>query len=84
MGDSLSRKIAPSVVVIADVADGKASLLVMVSDDATSKVQAGKIIREIPGARGGGKPDLAEGGVELDKLDEALQSVAGVIEKMIS
>ncbi len=84
LGDSLSRKIAPGVVVIADVADGKASLLVMVSDDATSKVQAGKIIREIPGARGGGKPDLAEGGVELDQLDTALQAVEGVIEKALA
>ena len=84
LGDSLTRKIAPGVVVIADVADGKASLLVMVSDDATARIQAGKIIREIPGARGGGKPDLAEGGVELDGLDAALQAVAGVIEKLIS
>ena len=82
LGDSLTRKIAPGVVVIADVADGKASLLVMVSDDATTRIQAGKIIREIPGARGGGKPDLAEGGVELDNLDAALQAVAGVIEKL--
>ena len=56
----------------------------MVSDDATARIQAGKIIREIPGARGGGKPDLAEGGVELDGLDAALQAVAGVIEKLIS
>ena len=84
LGDSLTRKIAPGVVVIADVADGKASLLVMVSDDATTRIQAGKIIREIPGARGGGKLDLAEGGVELDGLDAALQAVAGVIEKLIS
>jgi len=84
LADSLSRKIAPGIVVIADVVDGKASLLIMVSDDATSRVQAGKIIREIPGARGGGKPDLAEGGVELDKLDAVLQAVAGVIEKAIA
>jgi alanyl-tRNA synthetase len=83
LADSLTRKIAPGVVVIGDVVEGKASLLVMVSDDATSRVQAGKIIRELPGARGGGKPDLAEGGVELDKLDAALQAVASVIEKAI-
>jgi alanyl-tRNA synthetase len=83
LADSLTRKIAPGVVVIGDVVEGKASLLVMVSDDATARVQAGKIIRELPGARGGGKPDLAEGGVELDKLDAALQAVAGVIEKTI-
>ncbi len=84
LADSLTRKIAPGVVVLADVVDGKASLLVMVSDDAIARVQAGKIIRELPGARGGGKADLAEGGVELDKLDEALGAVAGVIERAIA
>ncbi len=84
LGDSLTRKIAPGVVIIADVADGKASLLVMVSDDATARIQAGKIIQAIPGARGGGKSDLAEGGVELDGLDAALQAVAGVMEKLIN
>ncbi len=84
LADSLTRKIAPGVVVLADVVDGKASLLVMVSDDAIARVQAGKIIRELPGARGGGKADLAEGGVELDKLDEALGAVVGVIERTIA
>jgi alanyl-tRNA synthetase len=84
LADSLTRKIAPGVVVIGDVVEGKASLLVMVSDDATAKVQAGKIIKALPGARGGGKPDLAEGGVELDKLDEVLQSVPGVVEKALN
>ncbi len=84
LADSLTRKIAPGVVVIGDVADGKAALLVMVSDDATAKVQAGKIIKALPGARGGGKADLAEGGVELDKLDEALQSVPSIIESTLN
>ena len=84
LADSLTRKIAPGVVVIGDVVDGKAAILVMVSDDATARVQAGKIVRELPGARGGGKADLAEGGVEEDKLDEALQAVPQVLEKILS
>jgi alanyl-tRNA synthetase len=42
------------------------------------------VIKELPGARGGGKPDLAEGGVETDKLDEALKAAPQVIEKMLS
>jgi alanyl-tRNA synthetase len=82
LADSLTRKIAPGVVVIGDLVDGKAAILVMVSDNATTKVQAGKIIRELPGARGGGKPDLAEGGVESDKLDAALQAAPQVIERL--
>jgi alanyl-tRNA synthetase len=83
LADSLSRKIAPGVVVIGDVVDGKASLLVMVSNDALGRVQAGKIIKALPGARGGGKPDLAEGGVELDQLDAALQAVPGAIQQLV-
>src|SRR5262245_30010758 len=84
LADSLTRKVAPGVVVLGDVDNGKAAILVMVSPDATKKVQAGKVIKELPGARGGGKPDLAEGGVETDKLDEALKAAPQVIEKMLS
>lgn len=51
----------------------------MVSDDAIKQVQAGKIIKALPGARGGGKPDLAEGGVELDQLDAALNAVTQAV-----
>ncbi|HEV2666724.1 MAG TPA: alanine--tRNA ligase, partial [Blastocatellia bacterium] len=83
LADSLARKVAPGVVVLGDVDNGKASILVMVSADATKKVQAGKVIKELPGARGGGKPDLAEGGVETDKLDEALKAAPQVIERML-
>jgi alanyl-tRNA synthetase len=83
LADSLTRKVAPGVVVLGDVDNGKASILVMVSADATKKVQAGKVIKELPGARGGGKPDLAEGGVETDKLDEALKAAPQVIERML-
>jgi alanyl-tRNA synthetase len=84
LGDSLTRKIAPGVVVIGDVVDGKSSVLVMVSTDATGKVQAGKIIKSLPGARGGGKADLAEGGVEAGRLDEALKAAPQVIENLLA
>ncbi|HEX2489587.1 MAG TPA: alanine--tRNA ligase [Blastocatellia bacterium] len=83
LADSLTRKVAPGVVVLGDVDNGKASILVMVSDDAIKKIQAGKVIKELPGARGGGKPDLAEGGVETDKLDEALKAAPQIIERML-
>jgi alanyl-tRNA synthetase len=83
LADSLTRKVAPGVVVLGDVDNGKASILVMVSADAIKKVQAGKVIKELPGARGGGKPDLAEGGVETDRLDEALKAAPMVIERML-
>lgn len=83
LADSLTRKNAPGVVVIGDTVDGKASLLIMVSDDATSRVQAGKLMKGLPGARGGGKPDLAEGGVETEMLDQALAAVPDLVRAAI-
>ena len=84
LADSLTRKVAPGVVVIGDVEDGKASILVMVSNDAIPRIQAGKIVKAIPGARGGGKSDLAEGGVEPGKLDEALHAAPEVVRQLIN
>ncbi len=83
LGDSLTKKIAPGIVVIGDREEGKSSILVMVSTDAIKRVEAGRVIKSIPGARGGGKPDLAEGGVESDNLSEALLAVPGVVRQLL-
>jgi len=50
---------------------------------ASSKKSSGRIVKAIPGARGGGKPDLAEGGVDGDKLDEALQAVPQIVRQLL-
>ncbi len=87
LADSLTRKIAPGVVVLGEVTNGTASLVVMVSKDATGRVQAGAVIKEltaISGKKGGGKPDLAEGGALPEKLDETLRAAPGIVEKMLS
>jgi alanyl-tRNA synthetase len=86
LADSLSKRIAPGVVVLGEAANGTASLVVMVSKDATGRVQAGNVIKEltaISGKRGGGKPDLAEGGALPEKLDETLKAAPTIIEKML-
>jgi len=84
LGDSLTRKIAPGIVVIGDREEGKASILVMVSPDLVERIQAGKIVRAIPGARGGGKPDLAEGGVDGAGLAAALEAVPAVVRQLLN
>ena len=86
LADTLSRRVAPGVVVLGEPNGGTASLLVMVSPESVGKVQAGRVIKEltaIGGGRGGGKSDLAEGGVPAEKLDETLASVPGVIERLL-
>ena len=75
------------VVAIDRKDEGKVSLIVRSSDDVKTDVHAGQVIRElapIVGGRGGGKPDMAEGGGnQPEKLNEALQASYGVIEKLL-
>jgi alanyl-tRNA synthetase len=87
LSDTLLARLKSGVVVLGRKDDGKVGIIVRVSDDLTSRVKAGDVIREIApivGGRGGGKPDMAEGGgTEPDKLSEAIDASYGVIEKML-
>jgi alanyl-tRNA synthetase len=87
LSDTLLARLKSGVVVLGRKDEGKVGIIVRVSDDLTSKVKAGDIIREIApivGGRGGGKPDMAEGGgTEPDKLSEAIDASYAVIERML-
>jgi alanyl-tRNA synthetase len=88
LSDTLLARLKSGVVVLGRRDGGKVGLIVRVSDDLTNKVRAGDVIREIApivGGRGGGKPDMAEGGgSEPEKLSEAIDASYGVIEKALS
>jgi alanyl-tRNA synthetase len=88
LSDTLLARIKSGVVVLGRSSDGKVSLIVRTSDDLTSRVPAGKVIKElapIVGGKGGGKADMAEGGGALpEKLSDALEASYGVIEKLLS
>ena len=88
LSDTLLARLKSGVVIIGRSDEGKVGIIVRVSDDLTGKVKAGDIIREIApivGGRGGGKPDMAEGGgTEPDKLSEAIDASYDVIEKMLA
>jgi alanyl-tRNA synthetase len=88
LSDTLLARLKSGVVVLGRASEGKVGIIVRVSDDLTGKVKAGEVIREIApivGGRGGGKPDMAEGGgTEPEKLGEAIEASYAVIEKMVS
>jgi alanyl-tRNA synthetase len=82
--DNLRGKLGSGVVVLGSAAeDGKVALIVGVTKDLTSRVQAGKIVGQIAqrvGGSGGGRPDLAEaGGKDAAQLDAALASAPEVV-----
>ncbi|MFL6211849.1 MAG: alanine--tRNA ligase [Pyrinomonadaceae bacterium] len=87
LSDTLLARVQSGVVVIGRRADGKVSLIVRTSKDLHGRVPAGQVIRELApiiGGRGGGKPDMAEGGgAQPDKLPEALEASYGVVERLL-
>jgi len=81
--DQLRGKLGSGVVVLGAAVDGKVSLIVGVTKDLTSRVQAGKIVGQLAaqvGGKGGGRPDLAEaGGSDVGSLDAALKGAVEVV-----
>ncbi len=71
------------MIVAGAVDGGKVLLAAGVTPDLVKQFHAGNILKEISGivgGSGGGRPDMAQaGGTQPDKLDEALQAVAGLL-----
>jgi len=85
--DQLRDKVGSGVVVLGAASNGSVSLIVGVTKDLTSRIQAGKVIGPVAqrvGGKGGGRPDLAEaGGKDPGALDAALGDVYGVVESLL-
>ena len=65
--DRLKQQLVDTVVVLAGTQDGKAALVAGVNGAATGKVKAGELLAHVAGrigGKGGGRPDLAQGGGE--------------------
>ena len=88
LSDTLLARTGTGVVVLGRSGDGKVSLIVRTSPDLLKRVPAGQVIKElapIVGGRGGGKPDMAEGGgSQPEKLSEALEASYGIIERLLA
>jgi len=86
--DRLRQKAKSAVIVLGWADDGKAQLLAGVTEDLVNKgIKAGAIIGDIAklvGGKGGGRPDLAQGGgSEPTKLGDALQRAAAIIREQL-
>jgi alanyl-tRNA synthetase len=86
LADKVRDRLGTGVIVLASVFEGQATLVAMVTKDLTKRFSAGRILKAVAdraGGRGGGKPDMAQGGTkELEKLDSALQSVYDIVKEL--
>ena len=68
--DGVKSKLDKAVIVLAGVEGDKVSLIASVAPDFTATIKAGDIIKYLAtelGGKGGGKPDLAQGGAPLNE-----------------
>ena len=84
MVDALKKEIGSGVVVLVGREDGKASLVVGVTDDLTKSVSAVDLVKAgaiaLGGKGGGGRPDMAQaGGPDASKADDAIAAIEAAL-----
>lgn len=83
--DQLKNKLGSAVILLGGVFDEKVVLVAGVTQDLTGKLKAGDLMRQAAaavGGKGGGRPDMAQGGgVDAGKLEEALALAANLVEQ---
>ncbi len=89
MGDKLRDKLGTSFVMLSSFDGEKTVLVAMASQDAVLRgVHSGNIIKEavkLAGGSGGGRPDMAQGGIkDIDKVKIAMDAVPGILSRMIT
>lgn len=89
VGDRLRDKLASGVIVLGGVVANQPAIIAMVTRDLVDRgLHAGKIVQELApmiGGRGGGRPELAQGGgADASRLDDALASVEAIVRRHIS
>jgi alanyl-tRNA synthetase len=82
--DDLKKQLGSGVVALCSNADGKASLVVGVTDDLTERLDAVELVRVgsavLGGKGGGGRPDMAQaGGPDAGKANEALAAIEAAL-----
>jgi alanyl-tRNA synthetase len=84
MADELKKKVGSGVIALVATEDGKASLVVAVTDDLAKRISAVDLVRigvtQLGGKGGGGRPDMAQGGgPEAARADEALAAIRAAL-----
>ncbi len=81
--DKAKQKIGSGIVIMAGINDSKGILLIGVTKDITSKITANDVIKKansITDVKGGGRPEMAQAGIDdISKIDELLNSLIDII-----
>ncbi len=85
--DQLKNKLGKAAVIISTVVDGKVSLVAGVTKAETAQIKAGDLLKHVAeqiDGKGGGRPDMAQGGGNnASALPAALESVISWVEGQV-
>ncbi len=77
--DQCKNKLGSAVILLAAITDDKVALVAGVTSDLTDRVKAGELVRVVAerlGGKGGGRPDMAQGGgTDVAALPAVLKGV---------
>jgi alanyl-tRNA synthetase len=84
LGDAVREALGSGVALLgASLADGKGALLAVATDDVRERgLRADLIVRDVAatvGGRGGGKPHMAQAGVDAAQIDAALAAAGDIV-----
>jgi alanyl-tRNA synthetase len=87
MVDSFKGRMGSGIIVLGTATEDKVSLVAAVTDDMVSRIRADVLVQEVAklvDGGGGGRPDMAQaGGKNVAKLDEAIQQVQAIVERLM-
>src|SRR6185437_10826577 len=80
LADDLKKEVGSGVVAVVSRLDGKASIVIGVTDDLTKRISAVDLVRgaaeALGGKGGGGRPDMAQaGGPDASRAEAALAAI---------
>ena len=82
--DKLKNLVQSGVIVLASVVEDKVFYVAIVTKELTDKIKAGDILNTITNGKGGGRPDMGQGGTgDVDSVDKALASVNAIVEERV-
>jgi alanyl-tRNA synthetase len=85
--DQCKNKLGSAVILLSAVTGDKIALTAGVTKDLTGRVKAGDLMREFAerlGGKGGGKPDMAQGGgTDVQSLPQVLKDVPAWVESQL-
>ena len=84
LADELKKQVGSGVVALVAINDGKASVVVCVTEDLTERTSAVDLVRigsaAVGGKGGGGRPDMAQaGGPDGSEAQAALDAIEAAI-----